>query len=355
MNENYNEDSWTKGQKFENFIEKKIFPKSHYDIEKKTHNYSQNSERFVTSSLEPDFQFRSKLTGKSFRVEAKFRTNPYKNCYDILSEKQFQSFPELNSVDCPIYIAFGYGGDAANPDYLSLIPFNAISSRTLSPEEVFSYKIEKELYPPHQFEEKETEKGRPEGHSEEDHLGKKSEANFRKEAQEESVEQLSSEPKQGLKKYSSKVLGLAAVALMAIILSIYSFAFPAETPVKSPEEQLKEIVADYYQTVNSNEVEKLPEFLSPRVDQWYGAKNLSHSEILKIARDRHGKYPYSTSEIDWTSFTVMPQSTGEYLVTYNMTYGFKKKITDDYQIYDLKLYTKWDKSFKLKSIREIKN
>lgn len=82
---------------------------SKYEILKKTHNYSQNSERYVNSSLEPDFQFRSKITGKIFHVEAKFRTKSYNNTYDILSENQFKSFPGINSV-YPIYIALGFGG-----------------------------------------------------------------------------------------------------------------------------------------------------------------------------------------------------------------------------------------------------
>ena len=135
-------------------------------------------------------------------------------------------------------------------------------------------------------------------------------------------------------------------------MTIYSFAFSSEAVAKTPEEQLKEIVADYYQSMNSNQIEKLPNFLSPRVDHWYSSKNPTHSQILKIARDRHGKYPYSTVKIDWESFTVIPQSNGDYLVTYNMTYGFKKKITDDYQMHKLKMLTRWDENFKLKGITE---
>lgn len=355
MNENYNEDFWTKGQKFENFIEKKIFPKSHYDIAKKTHDYSQNSERFVASSLEPDFEFRCKLTGRNFRVEAKFRTNPYKNSYDILSEKQFKSFPDLNSSDCPIYIAFGYGGDPSNPDYLSLIPFNAVNSRTLSPEEVFSHKIEKELYPPLQFKEKEVEKETPESHFEEDHQDKNSGNNHRKETQEESEERPHSESKQGLKKYSSKVLGLAAVGVLAIVMTIYGFVFSSEAYVKTPEDQLKEIIADYYQSMNSNEIEKLPEFLSPQVTSWYGAQNPTREEIYRNAKAHRGRYPFSSSDIDWESFTVIPAEAGGYHVTYEMIYRAKEKISHDYTVYDLKLITNWDENFKLKSVTEIRN
>ncbi|NJW55697.1 hypothetical protein, partial [Salinimicrobium oceani] len=102
------------------------------------------------------------------------------------------------------------------------------------------------------------------------------------------------------------ILGLAAVGLLAIIMTIYSFAFPVETPVKTPEEQLKEIVADYYQSMNSNQIEKLHDYLSPEVTSWYGEQNPSREWIYRNAKAHRGKYPYSSSNIDWDSFKVIP-------------------------------------------------
>ena len=340
MEKNYNEESFKKGEQFEKYVEEIIFSDAHYEVIYKTSDSKQNRRRFVKKSLEPDFQFRCRITGKEFYVEAKWRAKPYKDLYQVLSEKQFESFPAVHSTKRPIYIAFGYGGQASNPDYVSLIPLDQVRSSKLSPREVHSFNIEKAYYPHNRIskEEKRTEAERgskkDQAHS---HQGKKPER------------------EKGLQKFNLKIFGLAAVGLVAIMLTVYSFAFPAETPAKAPEEQLKEIVADYYQSMNSNQIEKLPEFLSPQVTSWYGEKNPTHKEILKIARDRHGKYPFSTSEIDWDSFTLIPQSTGGYLVTYNMTYGFKKKITDDYQVYDLKMFTRWGKDLKLKSITEIRD
>lgn len=338
MNENYNEDSWTKGQKFENFIEKNIFSQSHYDLLNKTHNYSQNSQRYVNSSLEPDFQFRSKLTGKSFRVEAKFRTKPFNNAYEILSENQFKIFPDINSADCPIYIAFGFGGGAANPEYLSLIPFNAVNSRTLSPEEVFSYRIDKELYPPHNLEEKNEQQEKAEN--------KNQETTEEKEHTEPNILNLAQ------KKIYPKILVGALIGVIIILFSFYDFSFSKADP--TPEESLKSIVENYYQLMNSNKIEKLPEFLSQDVRSWYGTTNMPLEQIMKDAKTHRGKYPFSDSNIDWDSFKVVHQENGEYFVTYRMIYKTKQKITDDYQIFNLNLLTYWDENFRLKSIREIK-
>ena len=118
---------------------------------------------------------------------------------------------------------------------------------------------------------------------------------------------------------------------------------------------LKEIVADYYQSMNSNQVEKLPEFLSPQVTSWYGEQNPSREWIYRNAKAHRGKYPYSASDIDWDSFKVVQEGNGDYHVSYEMIYKSKSKITDDYKVFDLKLITKWDENYKLKSISEIKN
>jgi hypothetical protein len=55
-------ESFKKGQAFENFVETILFPKSDYDLVEKTHDYSQNSVRFVESTTNPDFKFRCRKT-----------------------------------------------------------------------------------------------------------------------------------------------------------------------------------------------------------------------------------------------------------------------------------------------------
>lgn len=282
--------------------------------------------------MEPDFYFKCRVTGKEFYVEAKWRAKPYKDLYQVLSDKQFKSFPALNSAKCPIFIAFGYGGQPSNPDYISLIPLDEVQTPKLSPTKVSLFNIKKAHYPPSFFTVKD-----------DGNRDNQEESNFEKEL-----------PLKGRSRPDKKLLGLAAVGLLAIVMIIYSFAFSNEGVAQKPEEQLKEIVADYYQSMNSNQIERLPAFLSPQVTSWYGAQNPTREEIYRNAKAHRGKYPFSSSNIDWESFQVIPAEAGGYRVTFEMIYRSKAKITDDYTVYDLKLITQWDDNFKLKGITEIR-
>lgn len=336
MIENYNQSSWTKGEQFENFVQKTLFPESHYELLHKTNDYRQNSARYVQSSLKPDFQFKCRITGKIFYVEAKFRSKTFQGKYDILSPQQFQSFPDINSGDSPIFIAFGYGGKAENPDFVSLIPFEEGTVRSISPEKVYEFNIAKEYFPSSKLKQEQKQE---------------KESEYQDKFEEERKVPPSKETK-NLKNTDPKILIAACIGVIAIILSFYAFSF-SEEPVTS-EDQIKELVAEYYQAMNSNQVEKLPEFLSPNVQSWYGATDVTLNEIMKNARNHRGIYPFSSSEIDWNSFKIVNQENGDYYVSYKMIYKSKKKITDDYNVYNLNLITHWDENFKLKSIREIR-
>jgi hypothetical protein len=57
------EPEW-KGKRFEDYVEK-LFDQQYYSIVEKTHSYRQNEDRYVESSMNPDFTFRYKRTGDS--------------------------------------------------------------------------------------------------------------------------------------------------------------------------------------------------------------------------------------------------------------------------------------------------
>lgn len=150
MTDHYNEDSFGKGKAFEDFVEHFLFPSSHFELLHKTNPHAQNADRYVQTSLKPDFQFKSKVTGIKFYVEAKFRTRTYKDVYDVLSRQQFENFPDIQLEEkCTVLIAFGYGGKASNPDFISLIPLKHIPRIELSPTELSPFHIAKSTYPCH--------------------------------------------------------------------------------------------------------------------------------------------------------------------------------------------------------------
>ena len=93
MQTNFNEESLKKGEQFEKYVEEIIFPEAHYELLHKTSDSKQNTRRYVSKSLEPDFQFKCRLTGKEFYVEAKWRAKPYRNQFDVLSDNQWKTFP----------------------------------------------------------------------------------------------------------------------------------------------------------------------------------------------------------------------------------------------------------------------
>lgn len=331
MQTNYNQESFKKGEEFEKYVEEVIFPEAHYELLHKTSDSKQNIRRYSRKSMEPDFQFKCRVSGKEFYIEAKWRAKPYKDKYEVLSASQFESFPKLHSKSTPVFIVFGYGGNAFNPDYISLIPLKDITAPKISPAKVHSYNIDKTYFPNSKF----------------------TNNDFKSEENEDNFAPLNSKI-QKTHRPNSKIFGLAAVGIIAIFISIYSFAL-SEPENATPEEKLQDLVENYYQSMNSNQIEKLPEFLSSNVESWYGTKDMSLNQIIKDAKNHRGTYPYSSTDIDWDSFKVMKQSDGTYMASYDMIYKRKKDIDDDYKIFNLHMITTWDKNLKMKSIREIRN
>ena len=118
---------FVKGEDFETYISRYIFPEDKYTLIYKTPGEEDNAERFIESSLYPDFQFEDKKTGKKFWVEAKYRRDSYKDKIMWASEKQLKRYKEYDRA-LPVFIAIGVGGfgNASYPDYLYIIPVRQI-------------------------------------------------------------------------------------------------------------------------------------------------------------------------------------------------------------------------------------
>jgi hypothetical protein len=143
MSNKHNQDSFNKGQAFENYVEKVLFPDAAYELLHKTNPYGQNSDRYVGDSRNPDFRFKCRLTGSEFHVEAKYRTTSFNDSYGVLSETQVTTFPHIHTADVPIFIALGYGNTASNPEYVSLIPYSTDQEQSVPVETAFEHQIAK--------------------------------------------------------------------------------------------------------------------------------------------------------------------------------------------------------------------
>jgi len=118
---------FVKGEDFETYVERYIFPDEHYTLIYRTPNEAMNAERFVESSYYPDFQFRDKKTGKKFWVEVKYRQDSYKDKIMWAKEAQLKRYKKYDKK-LPVFIAIGVGGygKASMPDFFYIIPVKHI-------------------------------------------------------------------------------------------------------------------------------------------------------------------------------------------------------------------------------------
>jgi len=146
MSNKHNPTSFKKGEAFEGYVEQVLFPKSDYDLLHKTNAYDQNNERYVGDSKKPDYRFKCRITGAEFHIEAKYRSKSFNDSYDILSKTQVKTFAAIHAEN-PIFIALGYGNEANDPAYVSLIPYEQHRDLRIPVEIALNYQIDKATVP----------------------------------------------------------------------------------------------------------------------------------------------------------------------------------------------------------------
>ena len=110
-----------KGERFEDFVRKHLFVSAEYELEEKTHPYEDNRAEFVKSSLNPDYRFKSKKTGKRFWVEVKFRSAYSDDAIEWCKDYQLKRYLEINR-ETPVFVLIGVGGSASDPENVFIIP-----------------------------------------------------------------------------------------------------------------------------------------------------------------------------------------------------------------------------------------
>jgi hypothetical protein len=348
MNSNFNQDSFEKGQQFESFVENVLLPKADYDLLHKTSDIDQNELRFVEDSLLPDFRFRCKLTGKVFRIEAKFRSRAYKGEYEIASAKQLSTFPKVETDEVPILCALGYGGNAQDPQFVSLIPFRKFSDGIITTDEAMSYQVPKKAVQPSLIQEltnRPTSKAIADSH---DDAFIHNEDDDRGTASNEEILTNKDQPKS-----SSKTRNILLASVLLVVAALVAFMVWNGSSA-SEEEILKERIANYYQILDANKVHEIHEYISPNIHTWYSYPDTNLEKVISDIKRYRQKYPFTVSEIDWSNFSLTQLQNGYWEAKYPLDYRIKSKMKNPYKTYDLTITTIWDQNMMLVSATEVK-
>lgn len=136
----------TKGDAFEEYTRKIMFPASKYTLVYRTPGYTENDGDFSEATMLPDYRLRCNETKKEFYVESKWRNgNLYKGKIEVCSYGQLKRYKEVDKQDERVVIALGLGGSAREPESVYLIPvkdmkYNALFPNTLDPYKFYTQK-----------------------------------------------------------------------------------------------------------------------------------------------------------------------------------------------------------------------
>jgi hypothetical protein len=129
-----------KGEDFERCLRSRVFTKEKFDLVMKTHDFHENNQDYVESSLFPDYLFREKKTNKTFFVEAKYRAKTYQGKVQWCKPYQFIRYRKYIS-ETPVLIAIGLGGRPDNPKQIFLVPLEKIEYCSLYPNSLVDYEF----------------------------------------------------------------------------------------------------------------------------------------------------------------------------------------------------------------------
>lgn len=123
-----------KGKRFEKFVIEK-FDEKYFNIVEQTHSWQTNQNRYVESSMNPDYILRYKPTKEEFAVECKYRSqlNP-KGMLEYCKQYQFERYKKfMETRKIPTFIVVGLGGVDDDPDDLFILPLKDLKYPALYP------------------------------------------------------------------------------------------------------------------------------------------------------------------------------------------------------------------------------
>lgn len=345
MKKTQDKTSFEKGEAFEDYVQNNLFTKERYTLISRTHDYKQNSERYVEDSKKPDFTFRCKNSKKLFYVEVKYRTRFVEDKLDIISPNQFNRFKEIHRTECPVFIAIGYEGSPSNPGGVSLIRIDQLEYLSVYKSVIKKHDVKK--------------------------------APFENSVIENLIDQVKIEVDASLKGHQTPTekakpkLSKNAIILILVILGLLTASFlilqnlksgsgknqPAgfvELNDQATEQKIKDTIYKYYEAVKGNNADAMGYFINNNVDRWYGKYNVSLAYILKDNQRYFKKFPFREVEINWDSFKIFELPNGDFNANYAIVYKLKSDFQSAYKRHNLKIHSIWTKDFKIKSMYEEK-
>lgn len=121
LDESISSDPEIVGKRFENHVES-LFSKQYFKLIEKTHSFDTNKQRYVESSLNPDFVWEYAPTKGQFAVECKFRTSLNNRNQIVWSNSsQLQRYQEFERKKRkPVFVVIGLElvfEDEDDPDF----------------------------------------------------------------------------------------------------------------------------------------------------------------------------------------------------------------------------------------------
>ena len=118
-------DSFGKGEEFEQYVRDYVFPKDRFDLVRRSHDFSDNEDDYIESTLMPDFTFRDKANGKEFHVEVKNRSDYWKGAVEWCKQYQLKRYKAVDK-QLRVLIALGVGGTTDYPEEIFLFPVKGV-------------------------------------------------------------------------------------------------------------------------------------------------------------------------------------------------------------------------------------
>ncbi len=327
-------ESFKRGQEFENYVLKNLFPEEEFKLIHRTNSYEQNQIKFATDTTKPDFKFKCIKTGKEFYVEAKYRSKYIYKKIRLIDLTQYNRFLDIQSKEKTlILIILGIGGKPSKPNAVALISLNELEKigyLELTEQTVKNHVIHQKPFSCNYF--------------------SKFFSSFSKKIKQKSFERIL--------RFAYTILGILIIFMLGRVFSKSSTSNAYNTENKvilthASREKIKNNISNYYKFIRNDNFSGLRNIFSNPIKRYYKKNEISFNQVLKEIESYKHRFPYTTTKILWDTYKL-DKSGDDFIATYHLIHKIYFRKSKKWKSYYLKIFTRWDKNYKLKEIYEIK-